>query len=390
MSRALRWTPPRELRRDCAKLRREILETEQQHLLEGESASPGGCERGETAYSERWGPIASWVLADCDRRAIEEAASGGCATAGKITVEVTCRTERGHHLLRPGKLNRIIYGCIARAQEAAPALDVCGFVFLSNHYHAVLAAPDQPTLSHFMNLLQGTLGKEVCKVHDWSDHVWARRYQGILVSDEPEEQLRRMVYLLRQGCKEGLVSSPLDWPGASSHHALLQGHRTIQGDWIDRTQLYEHNRYAAKDDRLSERDVTSRNQIHLSPLPAFAHLEKGEYQALIDELIRGIEQDTEDHHREHGTKPLGVDKIYATHPHSRPEHSKRSCAPRFHARGEVFKLLKAAYREFLKFYAACSERLRAGHRDVNFPIGCFPPALPVRTEASPAWPRAPG
>lgn len=407
MSRKLRWTPSPELRRDCAQQR---LETIRQRLEEGEAASPNGCEREScvTRSSEgwMWGKVASRVLAGCDHSALEAAErertagreqdgdSGSLSSEPEaerpLLAEVTCRTERGHHLLRPGKLNRIVYGCISRAQEAAPATGVCGFTFLSNHYHALFSVPDAPTLSHFMNLLQGTLGKEVCKVHQWSDHVWARRYTGLWVSDEPEDQLLRMLYLMRQGCKEGLVSSPLEWPGATSHHALLQGHQTIQGDWIDRTALYEHNRYAAKEDRKRERDVTNQNEIQLVPLPAFAHLERYEYQALLAELVRDVERETSIHHRERGTKPLGERKICAMHPHSRPECSKRSAAPSFHARGEVFKLLRAAYREFVKFYYACAERLRSGDRNVTFPIGCFPPPLPTGSEASPAWPRAPG
>ena len=49
------------------------------------------------------------------------------------------------------------------------------------------------------------LARDVGRVTGWREKVFGRRYQAILVSDEPEAQIARLRYLLSHGCKEGLV-----------------------------------------------------------------------------------------------------------------------------------------------------------------------------------------
>ena len=68
-------------------------------------------------------------------------------------------------------------------------------------------------LSEFMGFVNGNIARKVGLLHDWRGKLWDRRYQHIIVSDEPEAQIRRLKYLLSQGVKEGLVRNPEDWPG---------------------------------------------------------------------------------------------------------------------------------------------------------------------------------
>ena len=42
----------------------------------------------------------------------------------------------------------------------------------------------------------------------------------------------------------------------------------------------------------------------------------------------------------------------------------------------VRRELRNAYFLFVAAYRAAAEKLRAGHRDPPFPMGCFPPPLP--------------
>jgi REP element-mobilizing transposase RayT len=62
------------------------------------------------------------------------------------------------------------------------------FSCLSNHLHILLWAEDAYQLSGFMGYFNSKVAKEVNRLSDWSDHVWARRYRAILVSDEPAVQ----------------------------------------------------------------------------------------------------------------------------------------------------------------------------------------------------------
>lgn len=344
-----RWTPTAELARDLADVARQHGEVcpELEHLLK--NASP------EQAKLQLW--------------------------------EITCRVAQGRYLLRPGKINRLVHGCLAMAQLLVPEINVVAYVVLSGHYHLLVTTPDAPRLARFMNHFQSKLAREANRLHGWSSRFWHRRYNATLVSDEPEIQLERLRYLLEQGCKENLVASPLDWPGAASHAALMRGHRTIQGDWIDRTDLY--NRRRGGERQLKERDVTTRVDVRLAKLPAFAHLGWPEYAAVVFDEIRGIERETRDRHRRDGTRPLGVKKVLATHPHSLPATPKRSPRPKFHASKEIFKILCAAYRAFLNTYGAAASRMLQG-KEARFPIGCFPPAMPPRRIGDSVRARAPG
>ena len=57
-------------------------------------------------------------------------------------VEVTCRIAQGRYLLLPDpELDDILLGVLGRAQRLYP-VEICGFAFLSSHYHLLLRVPD--------------------------------------------------------------------------------------------------------------------------------------------------------------------------------------------------------------------------------------------------------
>ncbi len=138
-------------------------------------------------------------------------------------VEVTCRTIHGRYLLRPSaELNDIVIGVLGYAQQSCP-ISICGISVLSNHYHLLAVVKETDELSDFMCLFNSNLAREVARLVGWPDKVWARRYQGIVVSDEEEAQIKRLKYLLAHGAKEALVDHPGKWPGVNSVRALLHG-----------------------------------------------------------------------------------------------------------------------------------------------------------------------
>ena len=147
---------------------------------------------------------------------------------GGALYEVTCRTVHSRFLLRPGPLlNEIIVGALGRAQRLYP-LEICAFVFASNHFHLLARAEDSERLARFMGYFNSKLAREVARSTGWRDKVFSRRYQAILVSEEEEAQVGRLVYILSHGCKENLVARPQDWPGVHSVIALLTG-QPIEG-----------------------------------------------------------------------------------------------------------------------------------------------------------------
>jgi hypothetical protein len=242
----------------------------------------------------------------------------------------------------------------------------------------LLSPKDAKQLSDFMAYLDGNLAKEVCRLNNWKDHVWAGRYTAIQVSNEAAAQVSRLKYILTNGCKEGLVATPRDWKGATVAHAFLDGADTIQGVWYNRTKEYRA-RQAGKDKVFPTKET-----VHLTPLPCWKHLQIEDLQKRHSDIICEIEEETTRRHRDQGTSPMGMERVLLQHPHTVPKDMKRSRAPQFFAATrKALEEMKEAYSFFLQNYRQAARRLKAGHLNVTFPIGSFPPPRPFVEAFSP-------
>ena len=81
-----------------------------------------------------------------------------------------------------------------------------------------------------------------------------------------------------------------------------------------------------------------------------------------------------------GRQPLGVAGILRQNPQTRPNWTKKSPAPAFHAATKaVRKTLWEMYAAFLAAFREAAEKWRVGDRTAKFPVGSFPPGLPFVT-----------
>lgn len=292
-------------------------------------------------------------------------------------VEVTTRTLQGRFLLQPNpRIADLCRGVLARAARVYP-VRVHAFAFLSNHYHLLLTAPDAQRLAAFMNYLNSNLAREVGRAVSWRERFWGRRYQAIPVSAEESAQVERLVYLLRQGCKEGLVRRPGDWPGATSLGSLLTG-EAIVGTWIDHTLEYASTRNGH---RFDPRTWTSTERLELAPLPCWASVSPMEYRRRIEALVSQIEVESSRALKASGREELGVTRLRQQDPHRAPNRIKRSPAPLIHAATRSVRLAhRAAYRAFVAAFRTASEQFRrspnARERFSLFPERSFPPPGP--------------
>ncbi|HEY0558323.1 MAG TPA: transposase [Thermoanaerobaculia bacterium] len=292
---------------------------------------------------------------------------------GGALVEVTCRTFHSHFLLRPGgDLDGIIVGVLGRAQRLYE-VRCCGYMWASNHFHLLLDVDNARQLAKFMCYVNSKIAREISRLHGWTEKIWSRRYQAIVISDEDGAQIARLKYLLANGCKEGLVARPQDWPGVHVAKALIQD-EDLTGYWFDRTREYAaHNRGEA----FGPLQYATLETLYLSPLPCWKHLPKDVWRARALGLIQEIEEEAAAERARTGDQPLGPAAILAQHPLDRPKNSKKSPAPLFHAASaRVRRELWEGYRLFVAAFRQAAERLRAGDRDAVFPLGSFPPALP--------------
>lgn len=64
-------------------------------------------------------------------------------------------------------------------------------------------------------------------------------------------------------------------------------------------------------------------------------------------------------------------------PHTRPNQTKKSPAPAYHAATKAAReRLWEAYSAFVATFREAAEKLKAGDRTARFPLGSFPPSLP--------------
>ena len=224
-----------------------------------------------------------------------------------------------------------------------------------------------------MAYVNSNLAREISRLHRWPEKIWSRRYQAIVISGEETAQVERLKYVLSNGCKEGLVARPQDWPGVHVAKAILQGEDPT-GLWFDRTQEYAARNRGEKFDRLQ---YATPETLRLSPLPCWKHLPEETWRSRAIHLIEEIETETAIHMAGTGSQPLGAAAILSKHPHHRPRHQKRSPAPLFHAfTAAARRELWEAYRLFVAAFRQAADKLRAGDRNAAFPRGSFPPALP--------------
>ena len=95
------------------------------------------------------------------------------------------------------------------------------------------------------------------------------------------------------------------------------------------------------------------------------------------DLVEQIESDGRVERESKGLEPLGVQAILRQNPTTRPNKTKKSSAPRFHAASTaVRKRFWGAYYTFVAAFRDAAEKLRAGDRSARFPVGSFPPAMP--------------
>ena len=286
-------------------------------------------------------------------------------------VEITTRTQHGRYLMPPTKkVNDIILGVLGRAQ-AKYGVALHMFVFLSNHKHILGTVRDELQMSRFMGFVNGNLAKELGRLHDWREKFWGRRYHSASVKFTEVDQIERFMYILENGCKEGLVASPLDWPGVSAAGALYRGETMMQGTWNDRTAQYRAKL------RGEYKEFPSTETVHLTPLPFLQERSPEEQRAFYVDAIQEVERKTAQMHKDNGTSPMGARAIRRRKPHDKPKAFKPSPAPPFHAANrEHFWAMHNARKAKVAAYRDASERLRRGETDVEFPEGCFPPRLP--------------
>jgi hypothetical protein len=298
-----------------------------------------------------------------------------------VVYEVTARTIQGRFLLRPSDdVNELIAGIIGRAQEWFAAVHVHIVVALSNHITWLLSSSKPEQIPLFLGYINGNISREIGKLHDWPGKLWERPARPIPIVDNAT-MVKKLIYLLEQGCKEGLVESPRDWPGLTCVHALTKG-QPVRGTWFDRDAAYKERRTG---NDPGPYDFATRYEIKLSRLPCWRNMSDAEYQDAITELVDTIAAETRATYPRDTNPVLGAKAVKAMHPHHRPDEIARSPAPLCHAsNGRNRRRYRAKYRAYVAAFYEAARLVAQGVKNVAFPLYSFPPRAPRSCSAAAA------
>jgi hypothetical protein len=246
---------------------------------------------------------------------------------------------------------------------------VHAFVFLSNHFHLLATFRDARQAARFTGFLKAQLARRIRRIRGQvGEVVWGKRYALALVSTEPEAQVSRLQYLLRQGVKEGLVADPLDWPGPSSWHALATGEPLV-GFWLPLDAIRPN----------SPPDFTSPKAepevLELCPLPAWAQLPEPLQRQLFLDLLDQVRQEARQH--ANSSQPRTPPHLGLVDLRPRPAPQRTDPLPLVHAASrKVRSLYEHAYATFFAAYRRAADALKCGLPPIPFPPGSFPRPAP--------------
>lgn len=302
-------------------------------------------------------------------------------------LEITTRTFQGRLLLTPTvEVRDAVLGVLGFALLLFPGIQLHGFICLTNHYHALLTAPDPETLSRFMCFLNGNIARKVSKIIGWSGAFWSRRYADIPVLDDAAA-VERFEYLLRNSCKECLVSNPLEWPGATCVRALVFG-ETVRGKWINETEFSRaRRRWKRVGEEAGEPEPVARDFTHwfdvpVHPIRCWRDKPEVERRQLCSEIVDRIASEMA------GVDVVGVERLRAQNPFSRPRRSSHSPEPKCHASSvERWRIFVLEHRELREIYRRASTRIRNGEFTTLPPWTLPPPAhfRPTQNLADRTW-----
>lgn len=269
---------------------------------------------------------------------------------------VTRRCTQRQFLLRPDpqSTNAFIY-CLAVAAERHN-IDVLGFIQMSNHLHDQILDRDgngPAFYEHFHKLL----AKCMNALRGRWENFFSSEQVCVVRLDSREAILDKLVYIITNPVKDGLVARVDEWPGASGYQALLDG-----------TPIK-----ATRPTHFFAEDGTMPTEVELTlTLPP----EVGDRATFLAELqarVTAVEEEQARIRTKTGRRPLGRYAVqrqsWRESPTSR--EPRRGLRPTFVARS-LWALIEKAQRKraFVKAYQLAREALLVG-TPIPFPHGTY-------------------
>ncbi len=301
---------------------------------------------------------------------------------------VTNRVAEGLPFVANGYIRRMLFGVLARASCRYSGITICAWLFMGNHYHAIVVLRGEPSeFSEFMNFVNGEIAKLVVRwLGKRNVRVWAQRYHAAALLTS-EDVFEKMVYLFLNPVRARLVARAEDWKGASTFFAL----RSSERRWFKRIRPSQAIRF--KDGPTSpvllQRLIFELNatdapeyELRVSPfawMDCFSSTKRASCKILLARLIERLNTEAEEVGRLKGCPVVGAKVLATANPHQRYLPRKRGRRmPCLSENGELRRRFVILYRTFCRRARKAWKDARLLNAPLRLPPGAFFPPRPFR------------
>jgi REP element-mobilizing transposase RayT len=272
---------------------------------------------------------------------------------------ITRRCSERRFFLRPDpETNNAFIYCLALAVRHSK-VEVIFSEAMANHAHTGIHDPDG-NFPVFTEYFHGLLARCQNAHLGRFENFWSSEPTSVVRLLEPADVLDKMVYAYANPPVADLVETAEEWPGVSTLQATL-----TDGELTATRPAH----FFREDGKLPE---TVTLKIHRPK--AFAHLSQKEWADKVRDLVQAKETEARERRAREGKKVLGVERILAQDPFSRP----KSHAPHFKLSPRLAAKSKWARIEALRRNRAFLDRYRdaikmhlEGEGNVLFPFGTY-------------------
>lgn len=313
---------------------------------------------------------------------------------------ISRRCLRRSLLLRPCRLvNRIVSYALAVA-ATRHGIRLHAFAVESDHYHLVLTDP-HGLLPDFERDLDQLVARALNSVYGRGESLWAPGSYSNVELHNREAILRKLVYVMLNPVKDGLVARPEEWPGLISLPEDL-GTRTLEAEKPDAAffggrrpkgwqPLYErgkrlpaHERVrridplqeAAKKRSRSRSTLPERASLELSVPEGFEDMSVEDFHTLLRRRLEEAITEVHAQREAEGRGPfMGAQRVRTQSPFA----NAGSAAPTFErdsrisCPGDTPHRIRAiaGLKAWREDYRLALNAWRSGNRAVRFPWGTY-------------------
>lgn len=272
---------------------------------------------------------------------------------------VTRRCTQRQFLMRPDpETTQAFEYCLAVAAERF-GIELLFSVAMSNHHHTGILDTEgryPEFLEYFHKLFakcQNTL------LGRW-ENFWSNEQTSMVRLADSGAILDKLIYVVTNPVKEGLVATAREWPGSSSLQANLNGAAK---------EVRRPAHFFRKNGPMPESI-----QLRFRRPPGFEAFSETSWSQLIMKGVRAVERKAAKRLARDGKNVLGVSGVLAQKRDARPKTlaPRGRLSPRIAAKNTLTRI-EAIRRNriFLQAYRAARDAIRDGYNFALFPIGTY-------------------